>query len=232
MPTRNEARKALNKAKLPARDKYVYRSLADRADNSTLEIPDRYQPYRQSDQYVFGTSRRNAQRALDHLHKHGWVSWFPKQKLRQCGRPPNHYMLHIGTDCDCPRDPKPEGTAKGSGGSNPGANGKHLASLNDPSTDQIKRQNSPSIKRQDDAQLGRIKRQDDAPKSARQHDVSAGQGQVLPKGVRDREGLGEGLALTDCSQCGTPMDPILPALGYSTHPCCDPDEITALKESA
>lgn len=102
MPTRNEARKALNLAKIPQRDKYVFRSLAEVSDNKTLKIPDWAQPYRQSDQYVFGTSRANAQRALTHLRKHGWITWFPKQKAKQCGRPPNHYVLSIGTDCDCP----------------------------------------------------------------------------------------------------------------------------------
>ena len=31
-------------------------------------------------------------------------------------------------------------------------------------------------------------------------------------------------ALTACAVCQNPMDPVLPALGYRTHPCCDPDE--------
>src|SRR5581483_3932223 len=25
-----------------------------------------------------------------------------------------------------------------------------------------------------------------------------------------------------CTICGTPMDPVLPAIGATTHPCCDP----------
>lgn len=104
MPTRNEARKALNKAKLPQRDKYVYRALLDVADNKTLEIPDRFQPYRQSDRYLFGTSRRTAQRALADLRRHGWISWTRKQKVRQRGQWPNHYTLSVGRDCDCPKE--------------------------------------------------------------------------------------------------------------------------------
>jgi len=27
-----------------------------------------------------------------------------------------------------------------------------------------------------------------------------------------------------CTVCHTALDPVLPAAGYRTHPCCDPDE--------
>ena len=29
-----------------------------------------------------------------------------------------------------------------------------------------------------------------------------------------------------CRVCKVPMDPVLPANGYMTHPCCDPDEVS------
>jgi hypothetical protein len=46
------------------------------------------------------------------------------------------------------------------------------------------------------------------------------------------EGLSEGGEvegkLADCDVCGTPMDPVLPASGFGTHPCCDPAEVSPL----
>lgn len=40
---------------------------------------------------------------------------------------------------------------------------------------------------------------------------------------RSREGGKEGKVAL-CTVCGTRLDPVLPAAGYRTHPCCDPDE--------
>jgi hypothetical protein len=55
-------------------------------------------------------------------------------------------------------------------------------------------------------------------------------GQTVVRTERPREGGGErelepkpDLAL--CPVCQTPMDPVLPANGYRTHPCCDPAEV-------
>jgi hypothetical protein len=31
-----------------------------------------------------------------------------------------------------------------------------------------------------------------------------------------------------CAVCETAMDPVLPAAGFTTHPCCDPDEVSLL----
>jgi hypothetical protein len=92
--------------RLIARDKYVYRALLDRADNvsadgQTLRIPDNLQPAGQDDR-MFGVSRRNVQRALEHLKLHGWVTWVLKSQGSQ-GRPPCNYTLLVGSDCDCDR---------------------------------------------------------------------------------------------------------------------------------
>ena len=54
--------------------------------------------------------------------------------------------------------------------------------------------------------------------------VSAGQGHVSAEEGRDEGELEEGPSLTACRVCLTPMDPVLPRLGYTTHPCCDPDD--------
>jgi len=103
--TRNTAGAAISAARIAARDKYVYRALLDRADNisadgTTLAIPDRMQPSGQHDTWIFGVSRRNVQRALAHLRAHGWVAWVLKPRGGE-GRPPCHYTLLIGSDCDC-----------------------------------------------------------------------------------------------------------------------------------
>jgi hypothetical protein len=156
VPTRNEARKALNRAHLPARDKFVYRALLDVADNQTLDIPDRFQPYRQSDNYVFGISRRTVQRALADLKLHGWISWERKQKVRQRGQWPNHYVLSIGWDCDCSKE-------------------RQSDAVSDPAKSAGLTPNNP-VK---NANLGAFI-------SARHAHLSAGQPPVLPKGVRDR----------------------------------------------
>lgn len=105
--TRNTAGAAMSGARgLEARDKYIYRVLLDRADNfsadgTTLSIPDRMQPGGQSDLTLFGVSRRNVQRALAHLKLHGWLTSVLKSQGSR-GRPPCHYTLLVGTDCDCP----------------------------------------------------------------------------------------------------------------------------------
>jgi hypothetical protein len=103
--TRNTAGAAMSRAQVEARDKYVYRALLDRASNvstdgRTLTIPDYMQPSGQHDGRIFGVSRRNVQRALAHLKLHGWVTWTLKPQGGE-GRPPCHYVLLVGSDCDC-----------------------------------------------------------------------------------------------------------------------------------
>ena len=196
--TRNTAGAAISAARMSGRDKYVYRTLLERADNisadgRTLTIPDRMQPYGQHDG-IFGVSRANVQRALAHLKLHGWVTWIFKPRGGE-GRPPCHYLLMVGSDCTC----------------------------------------DPSVKPQDDAQLEASKASGKASGKASETSEfslsvkpqTAGQTPFSPKGKEGRgskEGKGGSQLLTDCSVCGTPMDPVLPALGYRTHPCCDPDE--------
>lgn len=41
-------------------------------------------------------------------------------------------------------------------------------------------------------------------------------GRAVRRGVEGKAAL--------CTVCGTRLDPVLPAAGYRTHPCCDPDE--------
>ncbi len=36
----------------------------------------------------------------------------------------------------------------------------------------------------------------------------------------------------NCRVCGRPLDPVLPAGGYTTHPCCDPREKPAAATAA
>lgn len=48
----------------------------------------------------------------------------------------------------------------------------------------------------------------------------------------EREGIGRKPepkpALALCAVCKTVMDPVLPAHGYATHPCCDPGEVSPI----
>ncbi len=56
---------------------------------------------------------------------------------------------------------------------------------------------------------------------------AAGQGTVPTERQREgRVGRKPEPQLAPCSVCKTPMDPVLSANGYRTHPCCDPDEIS------
>lgn len=112
MTTANELRKAIRGARLPARERYVFRALLDRADDKTTVIPDRYQPRGLGDGYFWGVSRRTVQRALPHLAEHGWVTWTswtgrprddkePRTEGRR-GHPKSHYAVHPGEPCNCP----------------------------------------------------------------------------------------------------------------------------------
>jgi hypothetical protein len=57
-------------------------------------------------------------------------------------------------------------------------------------------------------------------------------GQTVVRTERHREGgvgrqaSANGLEL--CAVCQLPMDPVLRAAGFTTHPCCDPDEVSPL----
>jgi hypothetical protein len=58
-------------------------------------------------------------------------------------------------------------------------------------------------------------------------------GQTVVSTERHREGgVGRKLEcksdLALCSVCRTLMDPVLPANGYRTHPCCDPAEVSPM----
>jgi hypothetical protein len=56
-------------------------------------------------------------------------------------------------------------------------------------------------------------------------------GQTTVPTERRREGRGERKLEPDlalCAVCQTPMDPVLPAASFTTHPCCDPDEVSPL----
>ena len=35
------------------------------------------------------------------------------------------------------------------------------------------------------------------------------------------------MSIVRCAACRLKLDPILPLEGYTTHPCCDPQEISA-----
>jgi hypothetical protein len=111
--TRNTAGQAISRARMAARDKYVYRTLLERADNvsadgRTLSIPGRLQPAGQHD-WIFGVSRRNVQRALAHLKLHGWLTSVFRRQGGE-GHPPCHYTILVGSDCDC--DPPVERQVK------------------------------------------------------------------------------------------------------------------------
>lgn len=181
---------------LEARDKYVYRVLLDRADNLsadglTLTIPDRMQPGGQSDRTLFGVSRRNVQRALTHLKLHGWVSWVLKSQGSE-GRPPCHYTLLVGSDCDC--DPSVKRQVKRQDGAQLGLS---KAPGKAPETTEY----SASVKRQTAGQ---------APFAPKGKEAVAGEGVggAWPSIIR-------------CEVCSSPMDPALARAGLRSHPCCE-----------
>jgi DNA-binding MarR family transcriptional regulator len=63
------------------------------------------------------------------------------------------------------------------------------------------------------------------PKLSDSHSENRRSDHVSDVGISEGEGR-QGSALKRCLICQLPMDPILPANGYGTHPCCDPGEIS------
>jgi Helix-turn-helix domain len=168
--------------------------------------------------------------ALDHLEDHGWLTRTRTTKRDAKGPGRGHktaYQLLSG--CECPpscdryRDRRP---APGDGG----------------------RQSPTSPKGSDSRTLSERKGSDSGlRKGPIRTRKPAGQ-PVSDEGIRegeDRQGssfteqrvcdvtadkaVDVTHSLRSCSVCQLPMDPVLPAAGFTTHPCCDPDEVSPLR---
>jgi hypothetical protein len=99
-----EIKAALKAARLPSRDRNLFRDLFEKADWGTALLPNRFQP-RNIDELarIAGVSARTAQRSLDHLVLHGWITKGPRTAPGRHGRAIT-YGFQPGEDCRCKPD--------------------------------------------------------------------------------------------------------------------------------
>lgn len=193
------AERTVRDSALSAAEKLVMLSLLSRAENEDCTLPARYTP---TERQLAGNASLSLLRVKDvlrHLRRHGWLDVRPGR-----GRPPldkrkktlSRRSFYILFPGSAPEPCGPDC---------PGIDRKRTAKK--------------------DAPAHPITQKKDAPahpvKDASASEFSQVNGTNALKG-RDEGGMREGAP--DCAVCGTPMDPVLPAAGYRTHPCCDPDE--------
>jgi hypothetical protein len=197
----HELRTAIEQARLPGRDYRIFMALFARAEWKTAVLRDRYQP-RSLDELAAwcGSSHNTVTRGLADLTLHGWITRTPRKSPGRQGAAISYQLQH-GHDCDCRAARKPAMT---------GAERTRLWRT--------------GIQRQNGVTKPGIQRQNAVTYDATDRHTPAGQAPVSAKRVRDEEELVEDTSLTACRVCLTPMDPVLPRLGYTTHPCCDPDD--------
>jgi predicted transcriptional regulator len=96
-----ELKRAIKAARLPSRDRNLLRDLLEIADWGTAVLPSRFQPRNIDDvARIAGVSARTAQRSLDHLAQHGWITRTQRAKPGRQGRAVT-YGFQAGEDCEC-----------------------------------------------------------------------------------------------------------------------------------
>jgi hypothetical protein len=189
----------MRKARMPRRDKDIWLTLFDRIEWKTAVIPDRFQPRSAAELAQWcGLSQATTLRGLTGLEHHGWV-----QRNRAFIRGRGHATTYQPTA---------------------GRDYPASAARCEPKTGAERTRKWREKLRQIDVTPGPEIRQIDVTEYVSQRHTSPGQAPVPAKRVRDEGEVEEGPSLTACRVCLTPMDPVLPRLGYATHPCCDPDD--------
>lgn len=94
-------KRAIKAARLPARDRNLFRDLLETADWKTAILPNRFQPRNmEALARTAGVSPRTAQRAVDHLAMHGWITRTRNEKPGRQGRSVV-YGFEVGEPCWC-----------------------------------------------------------------------------------------------------------------------------------
>ena len=181
-------------------ERIVFLTLLERSDNGDCSIPAFVTPSIAQLADATGYTASAATEALRHLEKHGWVI---RQRSPGGRGHKSAYQLGAGNTCEADSPAaclRPPKQSDGSDG---------LA------------------QKQSD---GSYKKLSDEPTHNRRPNAVSGvghrRGEVKEGPTAKQAEHSEGLAL--CRICQLAMDPVLPANGFTTHPCCDPDEISPM----
>ena len=196
-PTREkEIRSAAHKARMPNGCYRVFFAMLDKADFGTAALRGPWQPRSVSDiAHWAEVSEATAKRALTDLERHGWI-----ERRRNAGLGRGHktsYAINLGV-------PWPERESSAVSGAERTRRWRERKVAHNGVTGTWK-----------EAQMEVTRDTIQRHITAAQHGGSAGRAVT--------EGVGKGKPL--CAVCLTPLDPVLPAAGYRTHPCCDPKEV-------
>ena len=229
MTREQELSAAIETAVLPSRDYRIFSALLrQRAEWKTAAIAARFQPRGLAELAALAKmSKATLCRGLEHLASHGWIA---RERAATRGR--GHrttYQLNAGMDCDCLKQrPEPMTDADRARRYRERKRARNVsASRDEVSQNRVTRPAGSVSESRDEVS------QDDVTKCLTSRDEIPGQGQFSAKEGNDegreegerekqaRNGAAPEPAL--CIICRTPMDPVLPKLGYRTHPCCGPD---------
>ena len=203
-------------------ERAVFYALLERSDNNDCSIPPKMTPSLVQLAEACCCSKSTATLAVDHLAWHGWLI----RKRSKGGRShKSTYQLDEGFPC--PPDCEKRLPASPSGG----------------------RRSPAPPKRSDSRTVYEEKRSDSrTQKRSDWHPQTRSSDRVSDEGIGEG-GDREGSALTErrvcdvsapqraidvthssrlCAVCQLVMDPVLPAAGFTTHPCCDPHETSPL----
>jgi hypothetical protein len=233
---RGELERAVSRARIGPAHYALFTQLLRRSGNDTGEIPDdRYAPRLETLADQAKIARSAAYPALAELIRHGWFTRYATTtRAKVAGK------LTVGSDCDCGGAVpvcQREGCGKPLASRRRDARycsdrcGKAARRLRSPVSIARTTQPAASPKSPDMSAVKPGHSRDIArptsPKSPDNSQVS-GVGIVGAHKESSKEGAGRTNGLALCALCQTPMDPVLPAAGFTTHPCCDPDEVSPL----
>jgi hypothetical protein len=196
--------RAIENSNLSPRDYRIFGALLHQhARWQTAVIADRWQPSLAELADEAGISKQTLCTGLDHLERHGWIS-----RSRSGGRNRTAYQLNAGINCDCA---KPDRAPPKSDADRARAYRARKRAVSRDATVQISRDAT--------VQISRI----NCPAS---RDESAGQDPFSPKeGIDEGGGVMKDEAFALCAVCQTPMNPVVAAAGFQTHPNCDDTEV-------
>ncbi len=236
MNRRGDLERAVSRARIRPAHYALFTQLLRRSGNDTGEIPDdRYTPRLETLADQAKIARSAAYPALAELIRHGWFTRYATaDRARVAGK------LTVGCDCDC-AGTVPVCQREGCGkplasrrrdarycsarcrkAAQRLASSVHRAVTTGPA-------HSPQSRDMSQIEPGHVtdRAVTPSPQSRDNPQVNS----VEPSRARKESGKEGGArtnALALCTVCQTPMDPVLPANGFTTHPCCDPAEVSPL----
>ena len=174
-------------------EKLIMLTLLERADNADSTLP--YSPSLTRIKAETKLSHASVIDGLAHLELHGWLSREQRQPGQLAGTRGAGYGCGRVRYCLIPAEITPCSCPRA----------RSARRLPDRSTNHV----------QTGQELTHLDRSTAMP-------VSAGQDATRTKGLSVTRGAVKGGALKACRECGSALDPVLSALGYVTHPMCDP----------